>query len=214
MNGYEKYEKIKSQLLDIFHYLEDNIKVDLTVSKRSGVAKFNFSESNLGTLIVGSGINSSESVKIKDAYIKITLQNLLRDILKVEIFVERKQIIKFSLLPNLVMMQSNAFAHGKTKKFLKKINEWKNSGAYFTFNTAIDNEITYQISISFVSIENAKENLKSERQFADFDFCQKETQKIWDQNLSKIIIKSDSKDKTNSILYTPLSLNDSSKYCK
>ena len=41
----------------------------------------------------------------------------------------------------------------------------KNSGAYFTFETnAIDNEITYQISISFVSIENAKENLKSERQ--------------------------------------------------
>ena len=36
----------------------------------------------------------------------------------------------------------------------------KNSGAYFTFNTAIDNEITYQISISFVSIENAKESTR------------------------------------------------------
>ena len=71
----------------------------------------------------------------------------------------------------------------------------KNSGAYFTFNTSIDKDIIYQIAISFVSIENAKENLRSEKQFADFDFCKKETQKIWDKNLSKIIIKSNSKDK-------------------
>ena len=59
----------------------------------------------------------------------------------------------------------------------KKLMNGKNSGAYFTFNTAIDNEINYQISISFVSIENAKENLKSERQFADFDFCKKKLKK-------------------------------------
>ncbi|GIS28144.1 MAG: hypothetical protein CM15mP129_03410 [Chloroflexota bacterium] len=64
------------------------------------------------------------------------------------------------------------------QKISQKINEWKNSGAYFTFNTAIDNEITYQISISFVSIENAKENLKSERQFADFDFCKRNSKNM------------------------------------
>ena len=64
----EKYEKIKQATAGHLSLsLKENIQVDLTVSKRSGVAKFDFSESTSGTLIIGSGINSSESTKIKDA---------------------------------------------------------------------------------------------------------------------------------------------------
>ena len=196
MNGYEKYEKIKQATAGHLSLtLKENIQVDLTVSKRSGVAKFDFSESNSGTLIIGSGINSSESTKIKDAYIKITSPK------SVEGYTQGGDFC--GTATNYKIFFAAEFSHDaiecgtwKDKKISqKKLMNGKNSGAYFTFNTAIDNEITYQISISFVSIENAKENLKSERQFADFDFCKKETQKIWDQKLSKIIIKSNSKDK-------------------
>lgn len=196
MNGYEKYEKIRNSTAGHLSLsMKDNIDVDLTVSKRSGVAKFDFSESALGTLIVGSGINSSESTKIKDAYIKITSPN------SVEGYTQGGDFCGTEI--NYKIFFAAEFSHDaiecgtwKDKKiFQKKLMKGKNSGAYFTFNTSIDKDIIYQIAISFVSIENAKENLRSEKQFADFDFCKKETQKIWDKNLSKIIIKSNSKDK-------------------
>ena len=196
MNGYEKYEKIRNSTAGYLSLsMKDNIDVDLTVSKRSGVAKFDFSESALGTLVVGSGINSSESTKIKDAYIKITSPN------SVEGYTQGGDFCGTEI--NYKIFFAAEFSHDaiecgtwKDKKiFQKKLMKGKNSGAYFTFNTSIDKDIVYQIAISFVSIENAKENLRSEKQFADFDFCKKETQKIWDKNLSKIIIKSNSKDK-------------------
>ena len=196
MNGYEKYEKIRNSTAGHLSLsMKDNIDVDLTVSKRSGVAKFDFSESALGTLIVGSGINSSESTKIKDAYIKITSPK------SVEGYTQGGDFCGTEI--NYKIFFAAEFSHDaiecgtwKDKKiFQKKLMKGKNSGAYFTFNTSIDKDIIYQIAISFVSIENAKENLRSEKQFADFDFCKKETQKIWDKNLSKIIIKSNSKDK-------------------
>ena len=196
MNGYEKYEKIRNSTAGHLSLsMKDNIDVDLTVSKRSGVAKFDFSESALGTLVVGSGINSSESTKIKDAYIKITSPN------SVEGYTQGGDFCGTEI--NYKIFFAAEFSHDaiecgtwKDKKiFQKKLMKGKNSGAYFTFNTSIDKDIIYQIAISFVSIENAKENLRSEKQFADFDFCKKETQKIWDKNLSKIIIKSNSKDK-------------------
>ena len=196
MNGYEKYEKIRNSTAGHLSLsMKDNIDVDLTVSKRSGVAKFDFSESALGTLVVGSGINSSESTKIKDAYIKITSPN------SVEGYTQGGDFCGTEI--NYKIFFAAEFSHDaiecgtwKDKKiFQKKLMKGGNSGAYFTFNTSIDKDIIYQIAISFVSIENAKENLRSEKQFADFDFCKKETQKIWDKNLSKIIIKSNSKDK-------------------
>ena len=196
MNGYEKYEKIRNSTAGHLSLsMKDNIDVDLTVSKRSGVAKFDFSESALGTLVVGSGINSSESTKIKDAYIKITSPN------SVEGYTQGGDFCGTEI--NYKIFFAAEFSHDaiecgtwKDKKiFQKKLMKGGNSGAYFTFNTSIDKDIIYQIAISFVSIENAKENLRSEKQFADFDFCKNETQKIWDKNLSKIIIKSNSKDK-------------------
>ena len=196
MNGYEKYEKIRNSTAGYLSLsMKDNIDVDLTVSKRSGVAKFDFSESALGTLVVGSGINSSESTKIKDAYIKITSPNSVEGYTQGGDFCGTEIDYKIFFAAEFSHDAIECGTWKDKKIFQKKLMKGKNSGAYFTFNTSIDKDIVYQIAISFVSIENAKENLRSEKQFADFDFCKKETQKIWDKNLSKIIIKSNSKDK-------------------
>ena len=41
----------------------------------------------------------------------------------------------------------------------------KNSGAYFSFDTTKNSEVTYRIAISYVSIENAKANLMASKIF-------------------------------------------------
>ena len=73
----------------------------------------------MGTLIVGSGINSSESIKIKDAYIKITSPKSVEGYTQGGDFCGTATNYKIFFAANLVMMQSNA-VHGKTKKFPKK----------------------------------------------------------------------------------------------
>ena len=73
MNSYKKYEEIKtSQAGYLSLKMNEKIDVDLTVTKRSGVGKFNFNNSDYGTLIIGTGINSSPSEKIKDAFVEVT----------------------------------------------------------------------------------------------------------------------------------------------
>ena len=87
-------------------------------------------------------------------------------------------------------------ALGKKKKLSnKKSNSGKNSGAYFTFETNEIDKINYRIAISFVSIENAKENLKNEEKHLTFEEYQIETSKEWDKYLSAIKIKSKNEDR-------------------
>ena len=70
----------------------------------------------------------------------------------------------------------------------------KNSGAYFSFNTQNDHEVGYRIAISYVSIENAKENLRESSAQSGFDACRDLTSRTWDENLGKIRIGTPEKD--------------------
>ena len=83
----------------------------------------------------------------------------------------------------------------RKKLSTKKSSSGKNSGAYFTFETNEIDKINYRIAISFVSIENAKENLKNEEKHLTFEEYQRETSKEWDKYLSAIKIKSKNEDR-------------------
>ncbi|MCP4910756.1 MAG: glycoside hydrolase family 92 protein, partial [Bacteroidetes bacterium] len=73
MNSYPKYSSINNASAGYLSVeMKDNITSNLTVTKRSGVANFIFNKSEKGTVIIGSGINSSDSKYIKEASIDIT----------------------------------------------------------------------------------------------------------------------------------------------
>ena len=73
MNSFEKNEKVKiAKAGHLSLKMNEDIDVDLTVTKRSGIGKFSFDNSKYGTLIIGTGINSSPPERIKDAFVKIT----------------------------------------------------------------------------------------------------------------------------------------------
>lgn len=60
------------------------------------------------------------------------------------------------------------------------------SGAYFTFDT--NKEVNYRIAVSYVSVENAKENLRSNSLQGGFSSYKEKAEKAWDSSLSKISI--------------------------
>ncbi len=196
MNSFEKYEKVEiAKAGHLSLKMNEDIDVDLTVTKRSGIGKFNFNNSEYGTLIIGTGINSSPPESIKEAFVKITSPYSCEGYTRGGDFCGTESDYKIYFAAEFDR-PSKFNGTWKEKKLSNKKSAYgKNSGAYFTFETNEIGKIDYRIAISFVSIENAKENLKNEEKHLTFEDYQKETSAEWDKYLSKIKIKSKNEDR-------------------
>jgi predicted alpha-1,2-mannosidase len=67
-------------------------------------------------------------------------------------------------------------------------------GGYITFPTAQGEEIKVKISTSFISLDQARDNLKREIPDWDFDRVRTESRRLWREALGKIKIQGGSKD--------------------
>lgn len=76
-------------------------------------------------------------------------------------------------------------------------------GAYINFKTSEGEKVKLRIASSFLSIEQARENLEKEIPAWDFEKLVSSTHEIWQQNLSRIKIDGVSEDQ-RSIFYTAL----------
>lgn len=75
-------------------------------------------------------------------------------------------------------------------------------GAWFSFDTKVNEQIEVKLGISFVSIANARANLDAEQPGFDFDKTRQQSVKAWDQLLDKVQVKGTNENKT--LLYTAL----------
>ena len=196
MNSFEKYEKVKiAKAGHLSLKMNEDIDVDLTVTKRSGIGKFSFDNSKYGTLIIGTGINSSPPERIKDAFVKITSNSSCEGYTRGGDFCGTESDYKIYFAAEFDRPSIYNGTWKEKKLSTKKSSSGKNSGAYFTFNTNEIDKINYRIAISFVSIENAKENLKKEEKHLTFGEYQRKTSKEWDKYLSTIKINSKNEDR-------------------
>lgn len=69
-----------------------------------------------------------------------------------------------------------------------------NIGAYFTFTTKENEEISVRVGISYVSTENARANLEAEQAGFDFDEIRETSKDEWNKELSKIQVEGGSND--------------------
>ena len=80
--------------------------------------------------------------------------------------------------------------------------EGKGVGALLTFGDLSDRAVELRMGISFVSAENAKENLRAETDGLTFEEIYTQTAAQWEQRLSSIRIEADTETKKN--FYTAL----------
>ena len=79
-----------------------------------------------------------------------------------------------------------------------------NIGYWFCYdNLAEGEQITVQMGVSFVSIENARENLNAEQQGKDFDAVHAQAVEQWNNDLGRISIEGGTKEQ-QTIFYTAL----------
>lgn len=94
---------------------------------------------------------------------------------------------------------------GKYKLYTKYTKELAGDdvGAYFTFDTEADETIEVQMGVSFVSIENARENLRQEVSGKNFDEVRREAENLWEKDLSRIRVEGGTLEQKQ-IFYTAL----------
>jgi predicted alpha-1,2-mannosidase len=196
MNSLEPFTDINNSSAG---YLSVNSKKDitsrLTVTKRAAIAQFEFKESDNGTIIIGSGVNSSNEKYIKNSFVNITSNSTCEGFTEGGEFcgTETPYKVYFAAEFDRPANELGTWSGNELTQSLN--NEGQNSGAFFTFSTNKNKEVNYRIAISFVSIENAKENLKSENLNTSFDGYLINTQKVWNKHLGKIKISTINEDK-------------------
>jgi putative alpha-1,2-mannosidase len=67
-------------------------------------------------------------------------------------------------------------------------------GAWVTFNSRKGNALILKVGISFVSTDNARQNLDAEIPGWDFEMVRAESRSVWNEELSRIRVESSSRD--------------------
>ena len=189
MDGFKPYIEVNEANAGFLSVtMEDNTLAELTVNQRSGIARFSFDREK-GTVLIGSGVSATF---VNNSRVEITSESTCEGLAYGGEFcgAETRYKIYFAAEFNRDASDFGTWMKG-TLLESAKLAYGKNSGAYFSFDTQTDNKVEYRIAISFVSIENAKENLRQSATECGFDAYHESTSKLWDENLGKIKVASD-----------------------
>ena len=193
---------IQESTAGYFRTKAGSIDCKLTVTPRTGIAEYLFAAgSKKGTVIIGSGLNGT---LMADAFIKITGKRSCEGWADGGSFCGSPANYKVYFVAEFDV---DAITSGTWKdKTLSKNKDTVGgafSGAYFTFNTAKNKTLHYKFGISYVSLQNAKENLAKENAGWNFDAVKNQTVKKWNDYLGRIEVSGGTEDHTTQF-YTHL----------
>ena len=184
--------------------VDNDIKATLTATPRTGMAVFEFPEDAAaeGTLLIGSGIGGTSYVTDAAASVKSpsSFEGYARGgwfcILDVPYTVYvvgefDREAVRTGTWREDRLADGSSFANGSC------------SGMYYTFDLSESRTVRYKVALSYVSVENAWENLRAENPMWDFDAVKSEAETSWDQALSTVEVPS-LKGEDKAIFYTQL----------
>lgn len=196
------------------------VKIETTATSRAGVSRYSFPEGKSNILLnLGLGLTNEQG-----ASIKIVSPSEIEGMRNVGSFCYFKPnesypvyfVAKFSKPSNEYGIWKNTIKHkgmegqwmpynGKKRlyKGYKKEIIGDSIGAYMSYDFKKPTQVVVRVGVSYVSIDNARENLEKETNGVPFDEIQKETARNWDELLSKIKVEGGTKD-DKTIFYTAL----------
>lgn len=174
--------------------VQEDIKAMLTVTERTGMAAYEYpAGQEYGTVIIGGGISATP---IEQAAIVITAPNKCEGYAEGGNFCGLRTPYKVYFVAEF---NTDALESGTWKRNELKPNttfaEGDYSGVYFTFDVSKKKNIQYKIGVSYVSVENARENLKTENAGWDFAQIQSQAETKWNHFLGKIEVEGSNPDR-------------------
>lgn len=162
------------------HLDSTNIDVELSVSKRSGIHKYNFPKDSKQIVI----IDLEHRDEVLDSKINVYSNT--------EIGGHRHSK---AWATNQYLFFNLHFSRPFTNMtFLNDKGEGKNVKAAFEFDNSESSTLEIKIGISPVDEEGARKNYRAEIENKSFDQIKTEAQESWETQLEKIIVESNNKD--------------------
>jgi len=179
-------------------FLDDyNIAVALTSTKRVGFHKYTFPESKNSNVI----IDLQHRDKVIEAGINIVSKTEIAGFRRSTAWANN-QIIYFVAEFSKPFKRYGVF-DGNEINNEKKSVQGENIKSFVSFDTKENEDILIKVGISAVSIEGARNNLKTELPAWDFGKVKEDAKNAWNKELSKIIVKGGTEEQ-KTVFYTAL----------
>lgn len=193
---------IEEAIAGSFRVKAGEVDCRLSVTPRTGMAKYTFpAKDKQGTVVIGSGLNGTV---MGDAFVKITSATSL------EGYADGGQFCGSPVNYRVYFVAEfdrpaiiKGTWKGKDLQGKRDTVSGANSGAWFSFDVTKNKSLQYKFSISYVSMENAKQNLHAENDQWNFEAIRSAAISKWDEYLGKIEVKGGSADHTTQF-YTHL----------
>lgn len=197
-----------------------DVKAEVTATKRVGVSKYSFPKGQSNVLLnLGLGLTNEQG-----AMVQIVSATEIQGMRSVGSFCYNSPekaypvyfVAKFSEPAQEFGVWKKPYKYegveaqwmtynGKTRlmKNNTKMVVGDSIGTYFTYHFKKPTQVTVKVGVSYVSIENARENLEKETAQKDFQQIYSEAKKQWNNILSKVEVEGGSKD-DKTVFYTAL----------
>ena len=167
--------------------VDGSVKAALSVTPRTGMARYEFPEGDSGTVIIGAG---HAATPITLAAIAVTGPSGCEGYAEGGNFCGIRTPYRVYFVAEFDM---EAYETGiwKGDKLTRggRFAEGEKSGVYFTFDLKEGRTLQYKIGVSYVSVENARENLRTENPGWSFTSVKEAAEAAWNGCLGKIEVK-------------------------
>ncbi len=169
-----------------------NVQAEFTTTEHSGISRFTFPEGK-SNLMIDLGLTPDFG---KSGSLEILSENSFQGH-KIEgntCGCEKWGEIYFYGEISKESISSGFFKDWEIVENASNLISGEYVGLYFEFDNEAREEIEVRVGISYVSIENAKQNLLAETKDLSFDEIQKESYEIWKKELSKVLVEGGSRE--------------------
>ncbi len=167
--------------------LDTGVTVELTAAPHTGLARFTFPESKTGTLLVSSG--GSVNGNSDPTEIAVSGDREVSGQATGKVGCGSEKYTLYFVAEFDRPFHAYGTWSGETVSAASRTGNGPRSGAYLSFDTAQNRVVQVKAAISYVSLENARANLKSESPRWDFDAAAKTASAAWNQVLNRVQVQ-------------------------
>lgn len=186
-------------------YLKDyDIQVELSVTKRAGIHKYTFPESedahiliDLGHILGEASEGNSHLAFVNNHSIEGYKQS--RDAVLYFVAEFSKEFAAYGTWDGSYLTPES----GASLFPYKSAESGNNIGAFVNYSTGSNEAVFVKVGLSYVSVEGARKNLRNEIPGWDFEAVRADARKIWNTELRKIHLAGGSEDQKQ-VFYTAL----------
>ncbi len=167
--------------------LDNNLKVELTVTERTGIGRFIFPKTKDATILING--SSSARGNTEDTRITVVGNNQVQGYATARVGCGKELYTIYFAAEFKKPFTRFGTWNGNALGMGVRASQGKNIGAYLTFDATKNQTVEVKVAVSFISIKNALANLKAENPGWDFNLIKRKVNSAWNKILNKIIVQ-------------------------